>query len=58
MKASTRIRIVLATAALAAAVPMATPAEAALCSGKFYEQCQEIEHDIQDFICHTFGKCF
>ncbi len=58
MKTSARIRIVLATAALAAAVPMAAPADAALCDGKFYEKCQEIEHDIQNFICHTFGKCF
>jgi hypothetical protein len=58
MKTSTRVRIVGAAAALMAVVPMAAPANAALCSGKLYEKCQEIEHDLQNFMCHTFGKCF
>jgi hypothetical protein len=54
----TRVRLVAVAAAFMAAVPMATPANAALCDGKFYEECQKIQHDIQNFICHTWGKCF
>lgn len=58
MKTSTRARVVGVAAALMAVIPMAAPANASLCSGKFHEKCQEIEHEIQNFICHTFGKCF
>lgn len=54
----TRVRLVVVAAAFMAAVPMAAPANASLCQGKLYEQCQDLEHGIQNFICHTWGKCF
>jgi hypothetical protein len=56
MKSSKRIRVATALTAVVAAVSMVSPAPASAsgCTGKFTEQCQEIEN----LICHLFGKCF
>lgn len=53
---SKRIRIATALTAVVAAMSLVNPSPAAAdsCSGKFTETCQEI----QNAICHLFGKCF
>ncbi|HEV2756321.1 MAG TPA: hypothetical protein VG318_11170 [Actinomycetota bacterium] len=56
MKIKTRVPLVAVAASLMAVVPMAAPAQAA-CDGKFYEQCQEVMIELQNFMCYTFGKC-
>lgn len=51
-----RMRIATTLVAAVAAVTMVSPAPASAsgCTGKFTETCQEIEN----LICHLFGKCF
>lgn len=51
-----RMRVATSLVAVVAAVSMAapTPAHASGCTGKFTETCQELEN----LICHLFGKCF
>ena len=58
MKTSTRVRLVCAAAALMAVLPMAAPANATFPCWKLQEKCDEIEIELQNFICYTFGKCF
>lgn len=52
-----RMRVVTTLVAAMAAVSMVTPApaSAAVCYDKYTEKtCQEL----QNLICHLFGKCF